>query len=264
VTLYVPGNHCSHGSCIALILSITFASGSIQQQVGFPKGTVQRIQSINNVGLDLCPTCIKFAEEALNILLNIILDTGILGTCQTLCQALADKTGSALLGTICDLVCDIVGIDEFIHIIEKADLDPIWYCEMATMCPVNDHGDAKFKSFNITPMSGRKGTTFTVDFTYQTVNGTGTGEIEIDIRTPDRIPLGTAFLWESKKTGTYPEKISIKAQPDPQCDPTQEPCEQWLPGTYNVTVYLCNGECGSKHPHSSIYDISHGSFVLTN
>jgi len=249
--------------CIALILSVSFASGTVQHQVAFPANTVQRIQLNGNVGLDLCPTCIRFAEQTLNILLNIILDSGILGTCQTLCQALADKTGSALLGTICDLLCDIIGIDEFIHIIEKADLDPIWYCEMAKACPINDHGDAKFKTFTITPQTGRKGQTFNVDFTFQTVNGTGTGEVEIDIHTPDRIPLGTAFLAEAKKAGTYGERISIKAQPDPQCDPTQEPCEQWLPGTYNVTVYLCNGECGSKHPHSSIYDIARGSFMLT-
>jgi len=249
--------------CIALLLSISFASGTIQHQVGFPANTVQRIKLNGNVGLDLCPTCIRFAEETLNILLNIILDSGILGTCQTLCQALADKTGSAILGTVCDLICDIVGIDEFIHIIEKADLDPIWYCEMAKMCPINDHGDAKFKTFGITPPTGRKGTTFNVDFTYQTVNGTGTGELEIDIHCPDKIPLGTAFLLEAKKAGTYGERISIKAQPDPQCDPTQEPCEQWLPGTYNVTVYLCNGECGSKHPHSSIYDVAKGSFILS-
>jgi hypothetical protein len=42
-----------------------------------------------------------------------------------------------------------------------------------------------------------------------------------------------------------------------------EPCEEWLPGTYNVTVQLCNGECGSKHPHSAIYDTKRGSFQLT-
>ncbi|CAF1523158.1 unnamed protein product, partial [Adineta steineri] len=61
--------------------------------------------------------------------------------CCTLSSALAEKTGSQLLGTICDLACDVFGIEEFINLIEKADLDPIWYCEMAKMCPINDHGD---------------------------------------------------------------------------------------------------------------------------
>jgi hypothetical protein len=87
------------------------------------------------VRLDLCPTCINVAEESINILLNLILDTGIIGTCGTLCTALAQKTGSQLIGTICDLVCDVLGIEEFINLLEKADLDPIWYCEIAKLCP---------------------------------------------------------------------------------------------------------------------------------
>jgi len=42
-----------------------------------------------------------------------------------------------------------------------------------------------------------------------------------------------------------------------------EPCEEWLPGVYNVTLDICNGECGSKHPHSAIYDKRAGSFQVT-
>ena len=36
----------------------------------------------------------------------------------------------------------------------------------------------------------------------------------------------------------------------------------WLEGTYNVTILMCNGECGSKHPHSAIYDVARGNFTL--
>ncbi|UJR10515.1 hypothetical protein I4U23_014718 [Adineta vaga] len=215
------------------------------------------------VRLDLCPTCINVADQSINILLNIILDSGIIGTCGTLCSTLAQKTGSQLIGTICDLVCDVLGIDEFIKLIEKADLDPIWYCEIAKMCPINDHGDAKITKFSVLPATGRQGTTFSIDFTFVSLNGTGTGELVVDIHTPDHIPLGAGFLLEAQKAGTYSERITVKAQPDPQCDPTQEECEQWLPGTYNVTVQVCNGECGSHHPHSSIYDTAKGSFQIT-
>ena len=28
----------------------------------------------------------------------------------------------------------------------------------------------------------------------------------------------------------------VKAEPDPNCDPTQGPCEMWLPGNYSVVV----------------------------
>ncbi|CAF0759811.1 unnamed protein product [Adineta steineri] len=213
--------------------------------------------------LTLCPACIDIADRSINVLLELILDTGIIGSCSALCQALGQKTGSAILATVCDLVCDVVGIDEFIKMIDKADIDPIWYCEIAKMCPINDHGDAKFTKFTIAPASGPKGTTFTFDFAYTSVNGTGTGELDIDIQCPDKIPIGTGFLLEASKAGTYGQKVTVKAEPDPHCDPTQEMCEEWLPGTYNVTIQVCNGECGSKHPHSAIYDTVKGSFVLT-
>jgi hypothetical protein len=245
---------------IVLIAIVGIACGSkVQSQ------SIQRVKPDfpPHVGLDLCPTCIKVAEESINVLLNLILDAGILGSCQTLCTALAQKTGSELAGVICNLACDVVGIEEFIKLIENADLDPIYYCEIAKLCPVNDDGNANITVFSILPQSGPKGTTFAIEVTYVSVNGTGTGEISVDIHTPDRIPLGADFLLEAKKPGTYSERITVKAEPDPQCDPTQEPCEEWLPGIYNVSLAICNGECGSKHPHSALYDRRAGSFQVT-
>ena len=95
------------------------------------------------VGLDLCPTCINIAEQSINILLNLILDSGIIGTCGTLCQALADKTGSQILGTVCDLACDFLGIEEFLKVLNNADLDPIWYCEIAKFCPSKSNASSR-------------------------------------------------------------------------------------------------------------------------
>ncbi|CAF1521261.1 unnamed protein product [Rotaria magnacalcarata] len=247
---------------LAIVLITIFGIASASKSFNVKSHSINRVIQ-PQVRLDLCPTCINVAEESINILLNLILDSGIVGTCGTLCQALAEKTGSQLIGTICDLACDVIGIDEFIKLIEKADLDPIWYCEIARFCPINDHGDAKITKFSILPTTGRQGTTFVIDFSYISLNGTGTGELDVDIRTPDHIPLGAGFLIEAKKPGTYNERISVKAEPDPECDPTQQPCEEWLPGIYNVTVQICNGECGSKHPHSATYDSAKGAFSLT-
>jgi hypothetical protein len=121
-----------------LIAIVGIASASNVLNVKSP--TIRRVRTAfpqPDLSLDLCPTCINVAEESINILLNLILDTGIIGTCGTLCQALAQKTGSELIGTICDLVCDVVGIEEFIKLLENSDLDPIWYCEIAKLCPGN-------------------------------------------------------------------------------------------------------------------------------
>jgi hypothetical protein len=96
------------------------------------------------------------------------------------------------------------------------------------------------------------------------MNGTGTGEIIIKINTIDSVPVDGSFLNLPQKPGNYAQKISINASPDPDCDPTEDPCEEWLPGTYQVLISICNGECGSKHPHSAVYDSALANFTITN
>jgi len=100
---------------------------------------------------------------------------------------------------------------------------------------VNDHGDANITVFSILPAQGRQGTTFSIDVTFVSLNGTGTGELDIEIHTVDHIPLGGSFLMEAKKPGTYSERISVKAEPDPQCDPTQG---KLLKISFEQTEYL--------------------------
>jgi len=48
-----------------------------------------------------------------------ILEGGVVGTCGALCNALAQKTGSGTLGAVCDILCDYVGIEEFMNLIQK-------------------------------------------------------------------------------------------------------------------------------------------------
>lgn len=39
----------------------------------------------------------------------------------------------------------------------RADLDPIYYCELLKVCAVNDDGDATILSLNVTPNAVPKG-----------------------------------------------------------------------------------------------------------
>ncbi|CAF1186160.1 unnamed protein product [Didymodactylos carnosus] len=215
------------------------------------------------VGLDVCSGCIEESVEIINILLNLILDEGIIEFCNALCGALANITGSVIIGELCTVACDAAGIDEFIKIIIKADLDPIWYCEMIDLCPINDHGDAKFTNFGITPKSAPDGSKFVIDCSFISINGTGTGTINIEIVDPKNRSSGNLFWFEARKPGIYPEKIGLQTLFEFDCDPTKEVCDNWPLGTYNVTAQVCNGECGSQHPHSSIYDTAKSSFELT-
>lgn len=118
---------------IALIVIVGIASAA---NIKSPGLKLIKPAFTRPVRLDLCPTCLNVADESINILLNLILDTGIIGSCQTLCTALAQKT-SEIVGVICTIVCDGVGIDEFIKMLENSDIDPIYYCELAKFCPSN-------------------------------------------------------------------------------------------------------------------------------
>ena len=48
----------------------------------------------------------------------VLIDGGVIDGCSDLCGLLAKETDK-LVGEICDILCVVVGIDEFIKIIEK-------------------------------------------------------------------------------------------------------------------------------------------------
>ncbi len=106
------------------------------------------------------------------------------------------------------------------------------------------------------------GDDFEIDLMFTTTNGTGTGEVALNIETVDGMPLGDTELALPEQPGSYGVKWTVTAAPDPNCDPSQGFCEMWLPGNYTVIVAVCNGECGSKHPHSGLYDKAQAVFTL--
>lgn len=249
-----------------LLAGLTLASGMPQVQnallVRQEESLGKNVPQLHKSDVDLCPLCISLTGQVLDQLLNIILNAGVVGTCGNVCNALAQKTGSQTIGAACNILCDVVGVEEFVKLVEKADLDPIYLCELLNTCPVFDQGDASITFLGVTPHSGPQGEK-QIQFAYTSKNGTGTGEMLVEIATVDGIPVGNSFLQEPKAAGSYNQTVTVKAEPDPDCDPTQGPCERWLPGTYTVLVEICNGECGSKHPHSALYDKKETKFVIT-
>jgi hypothetical protein len=119
-----------------ILVGISVASGL--QLVNPRLQSIQRIVpnlDQTKAATDLCPTCINEAVAVINVMLNAILDEGIIATCGDLCGIVTNKTGSKTLGDICDVVCDAYGIDEFVKALVTFDIDPIWYCELAKLCP---------------------------------------------------------------------------------------------------------------------------------
>jgi hypothetical protein len=107
--------------------------------------------------VSLCGSCLNLADQALNYLLNYILKIGVVGSCAEICGFVQNKTSSKTIGAVCNILCDVVGIEEFVKIIQNADLDPIYYCELLKVCEINDNGDAKIESFSIAPNIGPQG-----------------------------------------------------------------------------------------------------------
>lgn len=70
----------------------------------------------------------------------------------------------------------------------------------------------------VSPPHAEAYTTFILDMTYQTMNGTGTSQLLITIETVDAIKIAPFFLIEEKKPGLYGERISIDTTPDPDCE----------------------------------------------
>jgi hypothetical protein len=241
------------------VILLLLVSGSMAGSLSRPTITTlddAKEPKAKQVGIDFCPICVQFADETIDDLLNIILNAGVVGGCGDLCAMLAKeiKTDTEIIDLVCNLLCDYVGIREFINIIEKADLDPIYYCELLKQCPIDDNGDAHIVSFKVIPDDVVHGSMFNIELLFDTEKGTGTGEIDLLIDTADGIPLQHNELSEPLAPGAYNITWSVEAKPDPNCDPTQDICEQWIPGNYTANVAICNGECFSKHPHSQVYD----------
>jgi len=198
-----------------------------------------------------CKLCVSFMSNAIQELIEIIANVGIVGGCSAVCSLLPTQ----LEQVACDLLCDVLGIEEFVKLIDAVDPDPIYICKMLKSCPINDNGNVHIDSFTITPAAGRVHSTFTFSCAYSVLNTTGTGELLVEVQPPGAPPFGDGELLESKKPGKYSFKLTLKAEPSEE--------EPFIPGTYHALFAVCENECGSKHPHSKIYDEAKAQFQIT-
>ena len=204
-------------------------------------------------GLDLCPTCISFVQQSIQNLIQIIANGGIVGGCSALCGMLPNQT----LGTVCSLLCDIVGIDLFVKILSKVDLDPFYACELLTVCHTTDNGAANFTNFDISPNPGHRDSSIDFSASLQVTNATGCGELVFAIQDPMGNVIGTGSTFGSLTPNVY--SIDFQVKTEPAQDPNGE---QWPEGDYVAELAVCQRECGSHHPHSEVYDVSTAKFSL--
>jgi len=199
-----------------------------------------------------CPTCVTFMGEAISDILNEILNEGVLGSCAALCVLI--PLGPVEIA-VCNILCDIIGIEAFIKLVNITDPDPVWFCMELDVCPISDNASASILSLTVTPASGPQGTTFTITTIYRVNSTIATGEIEFIIIPPDAIPFGTGGLIVMQTPAMYKAELQFQANPSEN--------EPFNPGTYQAAVGLCEGACGSIHSHSYTLAEQVTSFKIT-
>jgi len=202
----------------------------------------------------LCSPCVSLGGQAINILVNEILNAGVIGGCGKLCSFLPKGVDS----TACDLVCSVVGVKTFIKALKHTDLDPIYFCEEIKACPAGpDDASATVDGNAVSPAVGPAGTTFAMEVDFSIVNATGTGEIRIAIEGGTN-SVGQSFLNTGFEPGHYATNVTLQTKDDPSAQPPVT----WSPGVYKYSFEVCQGECGSKHPHSRVFGKTTGTFEI--
>jgi len=199
---------------------------------------------------DMCPYCYDFMTDAINDLLQYILNGGVLGSCQAICSYLPNQIEQG----ICNLLCDYVGIEGFIKAINITDPDPIYVCQEIDLCPIVEGGEVTITSASVDPKKGAIGDTFTIQFTYTVKSPTGPGYIVANINCPDGGQVGGGVFSEGQPNGVYPIAFQVQAEPSEQ--------ESWENGNYQVVVAVCEGDCSTVHPYGGIYAQATTSFSI--
>lgn len=241
-------------TCALLLVAV--ASAAAATTVRSDNGiTVTFTEQPEAPELQLCTTCSSLTGQALNILLNEVLNAGVVGGCSKLCSGLKSKGSS----TVCNLACDLVGIKAFAAALEKADLDPLYFCGILGVCKADDNGAGSCDTVTVDPPSAPQATAFNGQMSVTVTNHTGYGEFRFGIEGGVDQPSGASSVYPELAPGSYGVKISIDTTPSQ--DPTQG--AQWIPGTYTLSGEFCMGECGSKHPHSKSFGTASTNFTIT-
>jgi len=221
---------------IALIIAQCFAI-NIQKPPKAPK-------------LDLCPDCVDLMDETVDQLLQYIEQSGVIGSCSALC------TVTGVLFPICEIICDYVGIDLFVDIINETDPDPIYLCQLMEVCPHVNGGKVSILSATVDPKQGPQGTVFNITLIYQVSNDTGPGVVEVDIIPPDTgFPMSEAEFIEGQEVGEYAVAWQLQATPGEN--------EPFSNGVYLIGLLVCEGDCETVHPWSGVYAVANTTFTIT-
>lgn len=189
--------------------------------------------------------------QIMDQLIQIILNGGVLGSCSALCGQLSNE----IEATACNLLCDYVGIETFVKVLQYEDPDPIYVCQLIDICGHVNGGKANMTSVTVAPASGPQGTTFAIRAAWSVTSPTGPGGLNIVVIPQGGMPISGGSFIEGQAVGNYDAQFTLKATPSEQ--------EPFSPGAYQVQIALCEGDCSTKHPWGGVYAEGQTRFTIT-
>jgi len=240
--------------CCVLLMATTVYGSLVPMKVKPNYKTQEQtdlLKQLRTPEFDLCPTCFSLMSDAINDLLEYILNGGVLGTCGDLCGYLSNSIEQG----VCNLLCDYVGINAFVDAINVTDPDPIYVCQEIDLCPVVNGGAVTTLNASVDPTKGAQGTTFTIYYGFKVTSPTGPGYVVVNVNCPDGSSVGGGEFSEGFGNGAYTISFSLEASPSEQ--------ESFGPGNYQVIVAVCEGDCTTDHPYGGIYAEGETSFAIT-
>merc|ERR1712048_665671 len=167
------------------------------------------------------------------------------------------------MGTACDLICGAVGLKAFMAAVQKSDLDSIYFCELTHSCPAGD--DDAYLEINqvvAAPEVVVKGDDVHMGVQMNVTKASGVGEFRLVVNGPgSALPLSQGFFLETGvPEGLQQLTVSLSLKDQQQ---QQGPTKTFEAGQYNFSFHVCQGECGSSHPHSIDFGNMTGFFNVT-
>jgi len=183
----------------------------------------------------------------LNTMVKIVAGMGAIESCAAICNYLNDTEQAAT----CFGLCTLIGFEQFWHIFERANIDPIWACQLTTACPVVQSPAGKISSTVIHPASGPAGTTFNFTISFTVSNDTGVGELAYVVYFPSgQSKIVSATYFEDYQPGDYTVVLSF---------PTNT---TYPDGSYLVIIEFCAGVCYSSSPNAVLLSATESTLTM--
>jgi len=203
-----------------------------------------------NDSSDVCMSCVNFLSRDLQIIIDIIAKVGVIVSCQDVCSPLNNSVDVDL----CMSLCNIVGIDTFWKIFERADIDPIFACQLMTACIIPRYPAAKFLSVSAIPSNVPPGAMIDIGLQFQVYNATGAGQFAYVVYFPQG---NTKFIYDQLFSGYSPGIYNLSFD-------FQTFANSSFPvGQYPVYSSICAGMCDGRSPYSQDLADTETSFILS-